>query len=266
MSLEDLNRELYKNDSKVISARKREASEYDLVSSAVEQPKSNPFFQEEMWQKEKKEIAALRRKKILITVGAVLLTLSLIGGAVYFYQWWQKNAFHQDRVEVYFEGPTEADSMQQTKYVIHYKNNNRVSLKNAELELTYSENFQPVDNTNLKIFSPSSGKIFVGDIRPMSEGSVELKGIFYAPEDYPLFLKTTFNFMPSNGSETLSMDSQINIKITAAPIALDLSVPKQAANGDQVEYLIKYRNLDIRSIGDLRIKIDFPSEYLNFLI
>ena len=67
-----------------------------------------------MWQKEKKEIAALRRKKILITVGAVLLTLSLIGGAVYFYQWWQKNAFHQDRVEVYFEGPTEADSMQQT--------------------------------------------------------------------------------------------------------------------------------------------------------
>ncbi|HOF42616.1 MAG TPA: hypothetical protein PLF30_02765 [Candidatus Moranbacteria bacterium] len=261
MSLEDLNRELYKNDSKVISARKREASEYDLVSSAVEQPKSNPFFQEEMWQKEKKEIAALRRKKILITVGAVLLTLSLIGGAVYFYQWWQKNAFHQDRVEVYFEGPTEADSMQQTKYVIHYKNNNRVSLKNAELELTYSENFQPVDNTNLKIFSPSSGKIFVGDIRPMSEGSVELKGIFYAPEDYPLFLKTTFNFMPSNGSETLSMDSQINIKITAAPIALDLSVPKQAANGDQVEYLIKYRNLDIRSIGDLRIKIDFPSGF-----
>lgn len=256
MSLNDLNRELYKTDSDVISARTREASEYDPTSSGAGQ--SNPFYQEEMWQREKKEIVVSRRKKILIIVGVVLLTLSLTIGAVYSYRWWQKNAFHQDRVEVYFEGPREADSMQQTKYVIRYKNNNRVSLKNAELQLTYSENFQPTDNTNLKIFSPSSGKISVGDIGPMQEGSVELKGIFYAPEDFPLFLKATLGFVPSNGTDTLSMESQISIKITAAPVILDLSVPEQIANGDQVEYLISYKNLDIRSIGDLQINIDFP--------
>jgi hypothetical protein len=136
-----------------------------------------------------------------------------------------------------------------------------VTLKNAEIQLSYPENFQPTDNLNLKFLSPTSSKIFVGDIKPMSEGSSELKGVFYAPKDFPLYLNAEIHFVPSNGTQELSMSGKIGINITAAPVVLEIAAPQQAVDGDAMEYVIDYKNVDTKRISDVQVRVDFPQGF-----
>lgn len=258
MSLQELNKDLYKENGELVTGRTHEQSQYDPSISM--QQTASPFDKEESWNKPQKGLSPKGKKVLWISI-AVFLLIALIPGGFLGYKWWLKNAFHQDRVVVSFEGPKEADSTQLTKYIIHYKNENRVTLKNAEIKLSYAENFQPTDNLNLKSLGPTASKFFIGDIKPMSEGTVELKGIFYAPKDFPVYLRASLDFTPSNGGKVLSMENQIGVNITAAPVLLSASAPNNASDGDSVVYVIDYKNLDIRQMNNIQIKIDFPSGF-----
>lgn len=258
MPLNDLNRELYNPNSQDLAGRTHEQSTYDPTVNVG--GSSSPFEQEQRWNQPEKGLSVSQKRKLWIGISIFLLIVLAIGG-VFFYQWWTKNAFHQDRVSISFEGPKEADSTQPTKYIIHYTNNNRVTLKNAEIQLSYPENFQPNDNLNLKYLSPSASKIFIGDIKPMSSGQAELKGIFYAPKDFPVYLRGEIHFVPSNATTELSMENQIGVNITAAPAFLSVAAPQQAVNGDGLEYVINYKNLDVKSISEVQIRVDFPQGF-----
>ncbi|KKP94663.1 MAG: hypothetical protein US25_C0022G0001 [Candidatus Moranbacteria bacterium GW2011_GWE1_36_7] len=258
MSLDDLNKELYNANSSEGFSKRHEQSTYDPMVSV--NSNGSPFDQNQHWNAPQKGLSPSQKKKLWIFLSVFFLLLLIVGG-IFFYQWWEKNAFHQDRVSISFEGPKETDSTQLTKYIVHYSNNNRVTLKNAEIRLSYSENFQPTDNLNLKYLSPSASKIFIGDIKSMSEGQVELKGIFYAPKDFPVYLRGEIVFVPSNGTNELSMENQIGVNITAAPVFFDISAPQEAVDGDSLDYVIDYKNLDIKSMANVQIRVDFPQGF-----
>lgn len=254
MPLEDLNKQLYDPNAKDLADRAHEQSKYDPV---VSNNAGSPFAESEKWDQPQKGFTPSQKKKLWIAFAIFVVIALGIGGSA-FYRWWLKDAFHQDRVAISFDGPKSADSTQPTKYVIHYKNDNRVTLKNSEIDLSYSENFQPNNNVNLKYISPNAGKIFLGDIPSKSEGSVELNGIFYAPKDSPIYIHGTLQFTPSNGTTQLTMESQIGVTIATAPVLLELTAPQQAVSGDNVEYVIDYKNLDIRRLSGMQIDVNFP--------
>lgn len=258
MSLDDINKELYKRNSGIIAGHTHETSEFDPTVGAQN---SSPFNREEAWQKESQEVRQKKKKRALIIGLSVFAAIVFVIGGIFLFSWWQKNAFHQDRVTVSIEGPREADSTQITKYVIRYKNNNRVTLKNVELSLSYPENFSPTNNTNFKRLGPSSGKIFIEDIKPKAEGFAELNGIFYAPKDAPVFLRAELAFIPSNGTAQLAIENQINVNITAAPMTLTLAAPKNAADGDEVAYVVSYKNIDTKVMENIQVRIDFPQGF-----
>ena len=258
MPLNDLNKELYNYNSKIIPTRTHEKSQFGFDKAVLEQP--SPFDEQQEWNKPQKGFSP-KQKKILWAVISVTLIIIFAVGGYFALKWWQKNAFHQDRVLIYFEGPKEVDSTHLTKYIIHYKNDNRVTLKGAEITLVYSGNFEPIDNVNLKYLSPNSSKIFVGDIKPKSEETVELSGIFYAPKDFPVNLHASLNFVPSNSEKSLSVENQIGINITAAPVLLSITAPKETIGGYDMEYLIDYKNLDIKRMNNMQIRVDFPQGF-----
>jgi len=259
MALNDLNRELYSSNKNEIADRTHEQSNYG-PEIATRSGGANPFITDEKWNEPQKGLSAGQKKGLWIGIGIFFFVALSIAG-LFFYQWWTKNAFHQDRVSISFEGPKEADSTKPSKYIIHYANNNRVTLKNAEIQLSYPENFQPTDNLNLRYLSPSAGKIFIGDIKPMSSGEVELVGIFYAPKDFPAYVRGEIHFVPSNGTQELFMDAQIGVSIIASPVVLVVAAPQQVTSGDRLEYVVEYKNLDTRSISNVQVRIDFPQGF-----
>ncbi len=257
MSLNDLNKELYNPEEENISFRTHEQSQYD---PGVGVSAASPFDEKLEWEKAQHEMNSGQKRVLKIAVASLLLVVIGVGGFI-FYGWWQKNAFFQDRVSISFEGPKEADSTQLIKYIIHYKNDNRVTLKNAEILLNYPENFQPTDNLNMKYLNSTSSRIFIGDVPAKSENTIELKGVFYAPKDFPVYLHGTMNFTPSNGSNILAMENQIGVNITTSPVILDVTVPAQAVNGDKIEYVIDYKNLDLRRLSNVQLRVDFPKGF-----
>jgi len=258
MPLNELKEDLYSSNSKIFPTNTHESSEYDPAKVVASQ--SSPFDEQQNWNQPQKGLSP-KQKKILWVVVPIFSAIILVLIGFFIYSWWQKNAFHQDRVLISFEGPKEVDSTQSTKYIIHYKNDNRVTLKNAEIRLSYSENFQPIDNVNLKYLSPGSSKIFIGDIKPKSEGVAELNGIFYAPKDFPVYLYASINFIPSNGTEILALENQIGINITAAPALLDVTAPQETVSGYDISYVIDYKNLDTKLVNDMQVRIDFPQGF-----
>jgi len=260
MSLQDLNEDLYNSSSKIVSSRTHETSDYD-PAVAASQSAASPFDKEQIWNKPKKSLLS-DKKKLAKIIASILGGIILIMAGFFAFRWWQKDAFHQDRVEIYIEGPAEADSSRINKYIIHYKNNNRVTLKNAEIKLTYPENFKPAeDNENFKSLNSLSGKIFISDVGPKKEGSVEVKGTFYAPKDFPIYLYASIIFIPSNGREELYTESRMGIKITAAPVALNISAPETAVEGSEMSYVVNYESMSSASMSDIYVKADFPQGF-----
>jgi len=241
MSLEDLNRSMYGQNSEELGQRMHAPEQFDPSKNI--NTAASPFDEQQRWGKADKSMMPRQKKILLSIVGAVLFLFISIGA----YTGWQlytKSLFHQDRVDISFDGPNVADSTQAVQYLIHYKNNNSVTLKNAQIILDYTENFLPADNVNLKYTSTTSSTFFVGDIAPRADKTITLKGTFYAPKDFPIYLHATLQYVPSNGSQQFETKNEFAVNITNSPVLLEVTLPETIADGDTVEYVIDYKNMD----------------------
>lgn len=256
MSLKDINEELYKTKSDI---EKRHHEENRFEPFLAEGSPEN-LSREEDWKALRKGLSPRMRKIIKIasiTVGsAAVIYLGYLG-----YKWIKDSSFSDTKVTIEISGPAEIDSSQPASYKIKYSNKNRVALKDAEIILNYSDNFQPDENASLEPAGYGSSRIKLGEMKSYSSGEFELNGKFYAPQDYVIYLKATLNYIPSNFSSPFQAQIQTPVKIKASPLDLRITAPQEAASGENVEYDIDYKNLSTRSFGDLRIKAEYPDGF-----
>lgn len=259
MSLEELNKELYDPDSES-EPEKRVHGENRFDPEFSQGANPEEFQKKEEWIKEKKGLSDSQKKAIKITlwaIGAVAL-LGLILVAVFEIK---RSAFSEEKVLVNIEGPSVIDSTQLVQYVIHYKNDNRVDLKDASILLNHSENFQPESATNLQTVNAGNSKIYIGTIKSRSQEEIILKGRFYAPKDYVVYLRARLDYTPSNFNSVFQVQSQIGVNVKTSPIFLEIAAPLEAASGNDVEYLIDYKNQSSRSFSDVRVKVEYPEGF-----
>jgi len=259
MPLEELNKKIY--DPNVdLEKRKHEESQLDPTFQRSGNDAS-PFIKEESWQK--KSGLTAKQKKLLTITAIALVSIFIVVGLFFGISYSRKTAFQEDRVSVILDGPRDADSAQSVSYLIKIKNSNRTKLKDAEILLNYSENFQPSGDgvLNLKQLNPSNSKIYIGEIKSNEEKEIEVKGVFYAPENSAVFLNADLKYKPASLSSEYLTKSQISINIETSPIFLELVAPLEAAAGDNIEYVIDYKNLDKSALNDAQIKIEFPEGF-----
>jgi hypothetical protein len=257
MSLDKLNKDIYNSPDHGELSHAHDTDAFDPLRADVEE---NPFVSEHEWQ-DQREAAKNRRKLIWKIVISVVATSTIIFGSWYLYGVWKKNSFHEDKVTVSIDGPQDADSTQLVKYTISYANNNRVTLRDAEVYLTYAENFQPVDNLNFKYLSPGTSKVYIGDLKPKQSGSIEMKGVFYAPKEFQVYVRANLRYKLSDSENFLEAKNQFGVNIATAPIVLDVVAPREATNGDSIECVIDYKNLDVRSVNEGQVRVEYPEGF-----
>jgi hypothetical protein len=257
MALEDLNKELYGTDSGA-TKRTHKETPFDPRLAAKASPSS--FQRAEVWAEKNKGLGPNQKNAIHIALWSIggIAVLALLIGGIYLYN---HSAFSADRVTVAIEGPANIDSTQVGEYKIHYKNNNRAKLANAEMILNYSENFQPDMAENFQILSAESSKIHIGEIAGHAEKEILVKGRFYAPQDSLVYLKAVLEYNPANSNSKFQAQNQLGVSVKTSPIFLEITAPLEAADGNDVEYLLDYRNSSTRNFGETRIKVDFPSGF-----
>lgn len=257
MPLDEIKNEFYRKDSD-IEKRIHEESEFDPESA--HQAGGEKFQEQKEWKKEEKKLTPYQKKAIkivLITIGVCVVFAFSLWGIIKL----KKTAFLENRVAVEFSGPEKVDSVQIVEYAIKYKNDNRVSLKNVEIFLNYAENFQPENSDGLEKMNASNSKITIGEIKPRSSGEFKLRGRFFAPEDYTLLLKSSFQYVPSNFNSVFRVEKNVNVEIKSSPISIEIDAPLEAASGNSIEYVIGYKNVNARQFENMRLEVEYPGGF-----
>ncbi|MCD6149802.1 hypothetical protein J7J13_03405 [bacterium] len=257
MSLKDLNEELYRQDSE-IEKRKHEESRFN--PSVSEHAGAEKFQEKKTWGIFGVKLAA-NQKKALKIAGAIIAAIFFLSIVFVTVSKFKQTAFSDDRVAIEIEGPKEVGSNQLVEYKIKYKNNNRASLKNAEILLSHTENFQPENNNNLKPSGEGKNNIYIGKIESHGQGEVSIKGKFYAPESSGIYFNAELKYTPSNFNSVFQAKSQLGIEIKSSPIFLSLNAPQEASKNGVVEYVINYENSSDRHFKNLILKAEYPQKF-----
>ncbi len=258
MSLFKIKDSLYKKKApKNLSEHKE--SQYD-PTSFQENQKNQQLSEEDLW--EERNTSLDKEEKKIITKGAFLLgvIVLLVLGTVIFYGV-RKIIFKPSGASVDIIGSKQALSGQLLTYEINYKNNNRVNLKKAIIKITYPESFKPESNDNFQEDSPTSGTFSLGTVKSKSQGKVILNGKNFSPKGALIYIRVSLLYSPAGFTGQFETKSQLGVNITSTPINLSVQAPQNITSGDQINYLINYRNDGDVALDNLIVKLNYPEGF-----
>ncbi|PIP27916.1 MAG: hypothetical protein COX29_03895 [Candidatus Moranbacteria bacterium CG23_combo_of_CG06-09_8_20_14_all_35_22] len=256
MSLRDIKENLYKKEAPK-NLSEHEISQYDptVAKNTGEMNKGA----DDLWAKkngfDQKEKKAIKK--------GVIAFLIILGIIISLFAYWiiRQMLFQAGNATISISGPSQANSGKLLTYEINYQNDNRLSIKNATLKITYPENFKPSQEAGFQEENLTSGSFNLGTIKGKSQGKVILNGKAYSPKGALIYLRASLSYNPSGYSSQFQTNSQIGVNVISAPITLEVLAPQNASNGDVVDYQINYRNDGAEIINNLVIEAKYPDQF-----
>ncbi len=253
MPLEDLNAKIH--------SRGFETKKVDVSMTEHTDIKPDAFGDAD-WTKEAaptivdlEEKFKKRRKWIMIgfaTLGVLLLAaLAFLVRA---------KIFDDARVMAVIDGPKSVAAAESITFSISYTNDNWVNLKNAELVLSYPEDFRPDANGNWKV-SGREAILPLGEISSRSTSRSYISGKFFSAEGTVNYIDAKLQYEPSGVGSRLESTSRFGVNVLTSPLSLEVTAPIEAAKGNTVEYLIDYGNESDDEFSNVRVKADFPEGF-----
>ncbi|MDD5084089.1 MAG: hypothetical protein PHT88_04165 [Candidatus Moranbacteria bacterium] len=258
MGLQDLNEELYTREgAERENARPRQ---FDAGADSAESTASSEAFQaHSTWNTVQESFMSRNRKAIM--QGVVICGIIIAVALAYFVAVRiQQSSFNSDRVTLKVDGPTSVSGSESSLFVFSLSNVNRSELTDAELTLTYPENFRPDAMDNMSI-NGSSSQIHIGTIAPHSQGKIELRGKFVGSKGSLAYIKGVLRYKPENASSSFQAESQIGVTIQSPSIKLSMEAPLEVASGGVVEYRVDYTNMSDVPFDNLRLKVEYPAGF-----
>lgn len=256
MSLQDIKNNLYKKEAPE-NLSEHEISKYDpsLAKDTGEMNKG----EKDLWAK-KSGLGQIEKKAIKkgVVAGAIIVGIIILMAV---FMLVRQMLFQSGNATIEIVGPTQVDSGKLLTYEINYKNDNRLTIKNAVLRVNYPENFKPENNPNFKSDNLTSGSFNIGTIKGKTQGKIVLNGKAYSPKGALIYLKAALSYSPSGYSSQFQTSQQLGISVNSAPITLEVLAPQNASNGDAVDYQINYRNDGGETIDNLIVKIKYPDQF-----
>lgn len=257
MSLAEIKNKLYQKEPDK-NLGKHDPSNFDIRTGGVNS--LNKFNAQEEWEETAPLIGKEQNKAIkwgALAIAVILGIVLLIVGVLKFSQ----ASFNESRVAINISGPIEGESGSLVEYVISYKNDNRVALKNTTLRIGFPESFKAETEDNFKKDGNIGGVIEIGEIKAGASGQYVLKGRAYDPKGTLIYIKADLVYTPSNFNSQFTAKSQLGIRVTSTPIEFEVLAPQYIASGDAVDYLISYKNTGQQDFNDLRVKVDYPESF-----
>lgn len=195
------------------------------------------------------------RKALAWLMGlAGLLVVVSIGMLLY-----SAPSFRESDVVLLLEAAPQASSGDQITYTAKWQNNTKVDLTDVRMRLFYPEGsvqerdgtFSPVVNEVLEVGDVGSGKsgeqtftvYLIGDKGNIKNATLEMA------------------FSAKGLRSVFEKSASVSTTIADLPVPLSLSVPPNAISGQEVSYILDYRNATTDDISDLRFVFTFPDGF-----
>lgn len=116
-----------------------------------------------------------------------------------------------------------------------FRNNEKVAVRSAVLELYYPEGFVPQE-TSLAPTNAGKTEWQIGTIPPQQEKSITVTGVLYAPLTSAGVFRGVLSYRPENFTSSFEKNSRIAVTVTASPISMTLAGPGSIKAGSPVSY------------------------------
>lgn len=194
-------------------------------------------------------------KKIWLIVGvvAVILIAALIS---YFAG---RGAFSESRVVLKIDGPSEIAAGELVTYKITYQNNNKVALSGVELNVFYPTDAVVIHDGNIAKTANESlnlGKLAVGQ-----NGEKILTAYMVGDLGNIKTLKATLSYAPQTINSKFQKDSTLAATITSLSVPITLVAPPNVIGGQNMSYIIDYRNQSKQDLENLRLEVKYPDGF-----
>ncbi len=195
----------------------------------------------------------------ILVLGGILL---LLGS----WFWWS-NTYSREVLKLEILGPSEVEAGNEVNYIVRYKNNGNTRLENPRLVFEYPENaimseeLRESENDNMVLRGEGKVEISLEDIQPGEERTQEFKGIVFGREDSTVTAKVWIYYNPRNLNVEYHSETTNTIRITSVPFTFEIHLPNRAEPGNQFNFDINYFSRIDYPISNLRVKIDYPSEF-----
>jgi len=259
MSLLDVEKKLYEKDADKDLTRHAE-SEFDARSSLAD-PSKEKFIVEDAWEEKKKGLG--KDQKRAITYGVISLgIIILIGLAVLGVYKLNQSSFSEDRVIVAVSGPKDVRSGEAVTYEINYKNENRATLKDAKISINFPDNFKPEGNSNFQSEGSNNGSFNLGEIKGGAGGKIDFRGKAFSPKGNLIYIKADFSYKPSNFNSQFITKDQLGVNIISFPVTVEILAPQNLASGDELKYLISYKNTGEDDFENIKLRVEYPEGFI----
>ncbi|PJE51150.1 MAG: hypothetical protein COV29_02660 [Candidatus Yanofskybacteria bacterium CG10_big_fil_rev_8_21_14_0_10_36_16] len=192
-----------------------------------------------------------------VIAGAVLIVAV---GVLFFFL--GRSSFSESKVNVGIDGPSEVKGGEFVTYKVSYENNNRVDLIDAKLTFTYpADSIVIVDE---EIIDLNNKVIDIGKIGAGEQGEREFTAYIVGDRGNIKQVKAVLSFQPGNLVTTIAKEASTTTTITSLPISLTLVAPPTAVNGQDVSYILDYRNETEEDFEDVLIEIELPDTFRVF--
>lgn len=274
MSLEELNEKLHARDAHLDRARSHDVFRPDENQASSEEAAS--FQQTAAWGAESlppktefkvpepvqaviapDERGKRRRKMLALTLGGIALLL-LIGGMLAKVR---SNIFSEDSIVVSFTGSGETKSAELTTFDFEYANNNWMNIDNVVIVFEYPEAFHPEPLAKLDI-KKSRAEYALGEVASQTRGKVTLAGKFYGSKGDQAKISATLRYSPSAVSALYEKRMERNISIVSSPLLFEINAPLELASDQEAQYEIRYANMGDVSFSGLKVKLEYPAEFV----
>ncbi|MEX2052918.1 MAG: hypothetical protein WD898_01685, partial [Candidatus Paceibacterota bacterium] len=200
-----------------------------------------------------RSLFSFKRAKFLFIGALILLVIALIFFLL------GRGSFSESGVDFKIEAPKEISAGDLVTYKIKYQNKNKVDLSDVRLSFFY-----PQDAIVMKEGDTSSitnENIDIGDLGSGVEGELELQAFVVGDRGNIKTARGTLTFSPSTINSTFKREASVATTITTLAVPITLVAPPTVINGQNVSYIIDYRNQSEGDLSDLRFKVRYPEGF-----
>ncbi len=255
MALKKIRDSLAKKDSEYAN-RKHATSKYNVWQNREKKEGQ----QQGSWGYIRTTISESRFKGAIIGLVVIVAVIAVMVAAIAITNY-QRGYFSPQRVTGMVETVTETPSNRAIEITFEFFNDNRATLRDAQVAVQFGSYFVPQDSQ--EGFSRAdnlSGLISIGDINGNSRKQVKLVGYFIAPEKEIEVIKGTLRY--NVGSQSYEEPVDTVIKITSSPIVLDVAAPQSLIAGNIVDIKVVYRNKSDEVMEGVSLTLDYPEGFV----
>lgn len=193
------------------------------------------------------------------SIKIMLAVALLVVVAVVLFFFFGRSSFNDSNVTLNVGGQTEISAGDLITFKVSYFNKNRESLLAAKLTFSYPDGAIPIKDGNI----PASNQetVDLGTINGKSGGDKEFQAYVIGDKGNLKIARATLEFNLKNIQSAFKKDAQLSTTITTLAIPLTLVAPPTANSGQQITYILDYRNQSTEDKNNLRVKLTYPNDF-----